>query len=68
MERELAELVVADLKEKKEMELTVLEVMSMTKIMSDNIPVYAIQKSRTTVLAEVQSGPELYVKTKIVKW
>ena len=67
MESRLAELVVKDLREKNEMKLTVLEVMSMTKIKSDNLPVYAMQKSRTTVIALVIDGPEPYVKTSIVK-
>ena len=67
MERELAELVVKDLKNQEGPQLTVLEAMYMTKIASDNLDVYAVQKNDATILAMVFAKDKI-VKTKIIAW
>lgn len=66
MERKLAELVVEDLKKQGGPNLTVMEAMSMTKIKTDNLEVYAVQKGHATILAWVSTTNGYYAKTKIV--
>ena len=51
MERKMAEQVVSELKKKNGPQLTILEAMSMTKVMTDGYEIYAIQKGDVTFLA-----------------
>jgi len=68
MERELAELVVEELKKQHAPELTILETMSMTKIKTDNQEVYALQKGDTTIMAWVSKADGYYVRTATYCW
>lgn len=52
MERKMAEQVISEFKKQNgSQELSILEVMSMTKVMTDGYEVYAIQKGDVTFLA-----------------
>ena len=68
MERKLAELVVQNLEGHNGPTLTVLEAMSMTKITTDGIDVYAIQKGDVTFLAWVSHKSIKVARTQTVAW
>ena len=51
MERKMAEQVISELNNKNGPKLTLLEAMSMTKVMTDWYEIYAIQKGDVTFLA-----------------
>ena len=66
MDRTLAEIVVTELEKKKFPPLTILEAMSMTKIMSDSHEIYAIHKDGVTFL--VWKDVLGKIDTKIQRW
>lgn len=68
MERKLAELVVKSFKDKNGPTITVLEAMSMTKVLTDGYDVYAIQKGDVTFLAWVFKSTIKCVRTQTVSW
>ena len=68
MQKELAELVVKELSKQDGPKLTVYEAMDMTKIKSDNLEVYAIQKGDCTIMAWVSTANGYYVRTEIYCW
>lgn len=68
MERKLAELVVKNLEGHNGPVISVLEAMSMTKVMTDGYDVYAIQKGDVTFLAWVSTNNMTCARTKIVCW
>lgn len=62
--KELANTIVKAFKEKNGLTLSHLEVMAMTKVMTDYYQIYAIQKGDVTFLVWVSNGGELVtVKT-----
>ena len=68
MERKIAEAVVKSFA-KKGTKLSVFDAMSMTKVASDKLSVYALQKGDVTFLAWVSSHSNItFVHTKIVAW
>ena len=62
MERTMAEQVVNELEKKHGNQLTILEAMSMTKVMTDSYEVYAIQKGDVTILAWKRGDGSVSVK------
>lgn len=66
MERKMAEQVVSELKKQNGPQLTILEAMSMTKVMTDGYDVYAIQKGDVTFLAWKRGDDSII--TKIQCW
>ena len=66
MERKMAEQVVKDLQNKKGPQLTMLEAISMTKVMTDCHEVYAIQKGDVTFL--VWKCGDGSISTKVLSW
>lgn len=68
MERELAELVVKSIEKKNGPTLTISEAMAMTKIPTDGINVYAIQKGYFTFIAWIYDPHISWVRTQVVSW
>lgn len=69
MERKLAELVVKNFQRYHGQTLSIEEAMSMTKVMSDERDVYAIQKGKSTYLAWISTSTmTCMLRTEIVSW
>lgn len=66
MDRKMAELVVNEFKKKNGPQLTILEAMTMTKIMSSGYKIYALQKGDVTFL--VWKREDGSIITKIQCW
>ena len=62
MERKIAVQVVSELKKQNGPQLTLLEAMSMTKVMTDGYEMYAIQKGDVTFLVWKHADGSITVK------
>lgn len=63
MERHLAERVLEELQKSWGSYLSLLEVMAMTKVMSDGYEIYAITKGDVTIMAWIQKGGHIVIQS-----